>query len=58
MSIVPGERTAERLVQHFRGGGRRGGHDNDGLVLNDAMAVNHEFACNDELDVLPRSAIQ
>ena len=49
MSVLPGERTAERLVQHFRG------HDNDGLIWNDAMAVNHEFACNDELDVLPRS---
>ena len=53
MSIVPGERTAERLVQHFRSS-----HDNDGLVWNDAMAVNHEFACNDELDVLPRGASQ
>lgn len=49
MSILPGERTtSERLVQHF--GGRH-----DGVIWNDAMAVNHEFACNDELEVLPRS---
>ena len=49
MSIVPGERTAERLLQHFDGRRR------EGVVWDDAVAVNYEFACNDEIDVLPAS---
>ena len=49
MSIVPGERTAERLLQHFDGRRR------EGVVWDDAAAVNYEFACNDEIDVLPAS---
>jgi hypothetical protein len=46
MSVVPLKRTFERLVQHFSG--------RDGVIWNDAMAVNHEFSCNDEMEVLPR----
>ncbi len=47
MSAAPTRRTFERLVQHFDG--RHGG-----VIWNDVMAVNHEFACNDELEVLPK----
>ena len=47
MSVVPMKRLFERLVQHFDG-------RHNGVIWNDAMAVNFEFACNDELEVLPR----